>query len=186
MLYFAVAAIVVILDQASKRIIWEAYKQTGGTDLIDGFLRISLSKNAGAVLGILSGSRALLISVTILSVIILILFAHRMRFAPVSKRFCSYTALSATPGKRWKRRAPPAAMVGPIHSPRRGTTQGKDGYGPRTAHIPGLKTATARNNTSSSSMRRMAASVSMHSLAVRFPSFRGRGSRNRFAPVSLR
>lgn len=86
MLYFAVAAIVVILDQASKRIIWEMYKQTGGTDLIDGVLRISLSKNAGAILGILSGSRALLISVTILSVIILILFAHRMRFAPVSKR----------------------------------------------------------------------------------------------------
>jgi signal peptidase II len=85
-LYFAVAAIVVILDQASKRIIWEVYKQTGGTDLFDGVLRISLSKNTGAVLGILSGSRALLISVTILSVIVLILFAHRMRFAPVSKR----------------------------------------------------------------------------------------------------
>jgi len=87
-LYFAVAAIVVILDQASKRIIWEMYRQTGGTDLIDGVLRISLSKNAGAVLGILSGARALLISVTILSVIALILFAHRMRFAPVSKRIC--------------------------------------------------------------------------------------------------
>ncbi len=86
MLYFAVAAIVVILDQASKRIIWEVYKQTGGTDLVDGYLRISLSKNTGAVLGILSGSRALLISVTILSVIVLILFAHRMRYAPVSKR----------------------------------------------------------------------------------------------------
>ena len=88
MLYFAVAAIVVILDQASKRIIWEVYKQTGGTDLIDGVLRISLSKNSGAVLGILAGSRALLISITILSVIVLILFAHRMRFAPVSKRLC--------------------------------------------------------------------------------------------------
>jgi signal peptidase II len=85
-LYFAVAAIVVILDQASKRIIWEVYRQTGGTDLIDGVLRISLSKNAGAVLGILSGSRTLLISITILSVVVLILFAHRMRFAPVSKR----------------------------------------------------------------------------------------------------
>jgi signal peptidase II len=85
-LYFAVAAIVVILDQASKRIIWEVYRQTGGTDLIDGVLRISLSKNAGAILGILSGSRALLISVTIMSVIVLMLFAHRMRFAPVSKR----------------------------------------------------------------------------------------------------
>ena len=86
MLYFAVAAIVVILDQASKRIIWEVYKQTGGTDLFDGFLRISISKNTGAILGILSGSRTLLISVTILSVVVLILFAHRMRFAPVSKR----------------------------------------------------------------------------------------------------
>lgn len=62
------------------------YRQTGGTDLIDGVLRISLSKNTGAVLGILSGSRTLLISVTILSVLVLMLFAHRMRFAPVSKR----------------------------------------------------------------------------------------------------
>jgi signal peptidase II len=85
-LYFAVAAIVVILDQVSKRIIWEVYGQTGGTDLIDGVLRISLSKNTGAILGILSGSRVLLISVTILSVIVLVLFAHRMRFAPVPKR----------------------------------------------------------------------------------------------------
>ena len=86
MLYFAVAAAVVILDQASKRIIWEVYKQTGGTDLIDGLLRVSLSKNTGAIFGILSGSRVLLISVTILSVVVLVLFAHRMRFAPVSKR----------------------------------------------------------------------------------------------------
>jgi signal peptidase II len=85
-LYFAIAALVVILDQASKRIIWEVFKHSGGTDVIDGFLRITLSRNTGAVFGILSGSRALLIIITILSVFVLILFAFRMRFAPVSKR----------------------------------------------------------------------------------------------------
>jgi signal peptidase II len=85
-LYFAVAALVVILDQASKRIIWEIFRHTGGTDVIDGVLRVTLSKNTGAILGILSGSRPLLLSITGLSIIILILFAYRMRFAPVSKR----------------------------------------------------------------------------------------------------
>ncbi|MCK4349533.1 MAG: signal peptidase II, partial [Candidatus Krumholzibacteria bacterium] len=86
MLYFAIAALVVILDQASKRIIWEIYRSSGGTDVIDGFLRITLSKNSGAVMGILAGSRALLIVITIVSIIFLILFAYRMRYAPVSKR----------------------------------------------------------------------------------------------------
>jgi signal peptidase II len=85
-LYFAVAAIVVICDQASKRIIWEIYKYEGGTDVLDGFLRITLSKNKGAVMGILSGSLGLLLSITIISIIALIFFAYRMRFAPVSKR----------------------------------------------------------------------------------------------------
>ena len=61
MLYFAVAALVVILDQASKRIIWEIYRYQGGTDVIDGILRITLSKNEGAILGILSGSKTLLL-----------------------------------------------------------------------------------------------------------------------------
>ena len=88
MLYFAVAALVVILDQASKRIIWEAFKHTGGTDLIDGFLRISLSKNSGAVMGIFSESRPILLTVTIVSIVALIYFAYRMRYAPLLKRLC--------------------------------------------------------------------------------------------------
>jgi signal peptidase II len=37
-------------------------------------------------MGILAGSRALLIVITIFSIILLILFAYRMRYAPVSKR----------------------------------------------------------------------------------------------------
>lgn len=88
MLYFAVAALIVILDQASKRIIWEVYKYSGGTDVLDGFLRISLSKNTGAVMGILSGSKTILIVITIISICALMFFAYRMRYAPLLKRVC--------------------------------------------------------------------------------------------------
>ena len=86
MLYFTIAALIVILDQASKRIIWEVFKNSGGVDLIDGFLRITLSRNNGAVMGILGGSRAILLTVTIISIAALIFFAYRMRYAPVLKR----------------------------------------------------------------------------------------------------
>jgi len=88
LLFFAVAAIVVILDQASKRLIWAAFQDTGGRDLIDGVLRIRLSTNTGAVMGILSNSRPILISVTIISIIALIYFAYRMRYAPAFRRVC--------------------------------------------------------------------------------------------------
>ncbi len=86
MLYFTVAAIVLILDQASKRLVWGIYGHGGGTDLIDGFLRIRVSTNTGAIFGILSGSRVLLLAITLVSVAALIYFAYRMRFAPISRR----------------------------------------------------------------------------------------------------
>ena len=86
MLYFTIAALIVILDQASKRVVWEAFKHSGGVDLIDGFLRITLSRNNGAVMGILGGSRVILLTVTIISICALIFFAYRMRYAPVFKR----------------------------------------------------------------------------------------------------
>ncbi|MBN1885020.1 MAG: signal peptidase II [Candidatus Krumholzibacteriota bacterium] len=88
MLYFTIAALVVILDQSSKRIIWELFRFSGGTDLIDGVLRITLSKNEGAVLGILAGSRTILIAVTIAAIVALIVFSYRMRYAPLLKRVC--------------------------------------------------------------------------------------------------
>jgi len=87
-LYFAVAALVVILDQASKRFIWETFRDRGAVDLIDGLLRMRLSTNTGAVMGILSGSRFLLIIVTIISIAALIVFAYRMRYAPLPRRIC--------------------------------------------------------------------------------------------------
>jgi signal peptidase II len=85
-LYFAVAALVVILDQTSKRIVWEIFQYRGGTEVIDGFFRITLSKNRGAVFGILAGTKHLLLIVTIISIIALIIFAYRMRYAPTDKR----------------------------------------------------------------------------------------------------
>ncbi len=86
MLYFTIAALVVILDQGSKRIIWEIFQSRGGVDVIDGFLRITLSKNKGAVFGILAGTKNLLLVVTIISIGVLIFFAYRMRYAPAAKR----------------------------------------------------------------------------------------------------
>ena len=86
MLYFAVAALVVILDQSSKRIVWELFKYGGGADIIDGFLRITLSKNRGAVFGILSNTKHLLLFITIISIGALVFFAYRMRYAPAHKR----------------------------------------------------------------------------------------------------
>jgi len=85
-LYFAVAALIVILDQASKRIIWEIFQYRGGAEVIDGFFRITLSKNKGAVFGILAGTKTLLLVVTIVSIGVLIFFAYRMRYAPTHKR----------------------------------------------------------------------------------------------------
>lgn len=88
MLYFAVAALVVIIDQVSKRIVWETMPGRVPIDLIDGILRLRLSTNTGAVMGILSGSRLILIVVTILSIAALIVFAYRMRYAPLPRRIC--------------------------------------------------------------------------------------------------
>lgn len=88
MFYFAVTAVVVILDQVSKRLMWEAFRQSGSVDLLDGYLRITLSKNSGAVMGILSGSRPILLTATIISIGALIVFAYKMRYAPFLKRLC--------------------------------------------------------------------------------------------------
>jgi signal peptidase II len=85
-LYFAIAALVVILDQASKRLVWEIYKYQGGAELIDGFLRFTLNRNRGAVFGILSGATHLLLVIRIISIGVLAFFAYRMRFAPARKR----------------------------------------------------------------------------------------------------
>lgn len=88
MLYFTIAALVVILDQASKRIILNTLSQGETVELIGSFLRFRLSYNPGAILGFLSESRPVLLVMTFISIIALIYFAYRMRYAPVLKRVC--------------------------------------------------------------------------------------------------
>jgi len=86
MLYFTIAALVVILDQASKRIILNTVSHGETLEVINSFLRIRLSYNPGAILGILSNSRPVLLAMTFISIAALIYFAFRMRYAPVLKR----------------------------------------------------------------------------------------------------
>ncbi|MGM0484459.1 MAG: signal peptidase II [Candidatus Krumholzibacteriota bacterium] len=86
MLYFTIAALVVILDQVSKRIILNTLYQGETRELIGSFLRLRLSYNPGAILGFLSNSRPVLLAMTFISITALIYFAYRMRYAPVLKR----------------------------------------------------------------------------------------------------
>ncbi|MCD6379715.1 signal peptidase II [bacterium] len=86
MLYFTVAALVVILDQATKRIVLRTCATGGARELIGNFLQIRLNHNPGAILGVLSGSRTILLTITIVSVVALIFFAYKMRYAPILKR----------------------------------------------------------------------------------------------------
>jgi signal peptidase II len=87
-LYFAIAALVVILDQSSKRLVWEIYKYSGGTDVIGDYVRFTLSTNKGAVFGILSNAGHLLLVIRAISIAVLVFFAYRMRYAPAHKRVC--------------------------------------------------------------------------------------------------
>ena len=52
MLYFVVAAAVVIIDQASKRLVWAAFEDTGGTELLEYDLLRSPTATDFDVLGV--------------------------------------------------------------------------------------------------------------------------------------
>ncbi|MBD3180025.1 MAG: signal peptidase II [Candidatus Latescibacteria bacterium] len=86
MLYFTIAALVVILDQASKRIVLNTLSRGEPREVIGSILRIKLSYNPGAILGFLSESRPVLLAMTFISIAALIFFSYRMRYAPVLKR----------------------------------------------------------------------------------------------------
>lgn len=89
MLYFTIAALVVVLDQASKLIIRHTFLSNGERIVVvDNVLNITRSENTGAVLGLLSNARPVLITVTIAAIFALVFFAYRMRYAPLLKRVC--------------------------------------------------------------------------------------------------
>lgn len=77
------ALIVVIADQISKQFLWHLGKNF---DLIDGILRITLVRNAGAAFGMLQGGRVFLIITSVIMSIAIIFLSERMSDEDSTKR----------------------------------------------------------------------------------------------------
>ncbi len=69
------ALVVIVLDQAAKQIFWSL---GNNFELIDGLLRITLVRNAGAAFGMLQGGRVFLIISSVLASIFIIILAQRV------------------------------------------------------------------------------------------------------------
>lgn len=68
------AAIIVVLDQASKQFFWYLGKNF---DIIDGLLKITLVKNAGAAFGMFPGGRAFFVVASIVASVVIVVLAMR-------------------------------------------------------------------------------------------------------------
>lgn len=69
------AALVVILDQITKQIIW---RHGQNYDLIDGYLHITLVKNTGAAFGLFQGGRVFFIVASIIAAVFIVYAATRL------------------------------------------------------------------------------------------------------------
>ncbi len=77
------ALIVVLLDQVSKQFFWILGQNF---DVIDGFLKITLIRNAGAAFGMLQGGRIFLIISSVIASIFIIFLAQRIPEEERAKR----------------------------------------------------------------------------------------------------
>ena len=81
--FYLPAAAVVVLDQITKQVLWrngEIYS------IIDGFLRITLVKNAGAAFGLFQGARLFFIIASVVAAIFIIYVAVRLPQADRARR----------------------------------------------------------------------------------------------------
>ena len=69
------AAIVVILDQITKQLFW---RNGQNYEVIDGFFRITLVKNAGAAFGMFQGGRWVFIAASIIAVVVILYIGLRL------------------------------------------------------------------------------------------------------------
>lgn len=69
------AAIVIVLDQLTKQFFWHNGRNY---DVIDGFVRITLVKNAGAAFGLFQGGRLFFIAASIVAVIFILYVGLRL------------------------------------------------------------------------------------------------------------
>jgi signal peptidase II len=79
--FFVPAALVVAFDQITKQLVWHNGRNY---ELIDGFLNITLVKNAGAAFGIFQGGRLFFIIASVVAVVLISLVAFRI---PNEERF---------------------------------------------------------------------------------------------------
>ena len=77
------ALIVVLLDQVSKQFFWILGQNF---DVIDGFLKITLIRNAGAAFGMLQGGRIFLIISSVIASTFIIFLAQRVPEKERAKR----------------------------------------------------------------------------------------------------
>lgn len=75
--------IVLIVDQVSKQLFWHI---GGNFDVIDGVLRITLVRNAGAAFGMLQGGRVFLLVTSVLASVFIVFFSQKWRGGHVAKR----------------------------------------------------------------------------------------------------
>ncbi len=83
MRFFVPAALVVALDQLTKQLFW---RNGQNYDLIDGYLHITLVKNAGAAFGVFQGGRLFFIIASVVAVALITLVAVRLPGADRNRR----------------------------------------------------------------------------------------------------
>jgi signal peptidase II len=73
--FYVPAALVVVIDQLTKQLVW---RNGQNYEIIAGYLNITLVKNAGAAFGIFQGGRLFFIIASVAAVVLISLVAHRL------------------------------------------------------------------------------------------------------------
>jgi len=79
------AALVVVIDQLTKQLIW---RNGQNYEIVAGFLNITLVKNAGAAFGIFQGGRLFFIVASVVALVLISLVAFRLPRAEKFRRLC--------------------------------------------------------------------------------------------------
>ncbi len=85
MRFFVPAALVVVIDQLTKQLIW---RNGQNYEIVAGFLNITLVKNAGAAFGIFQGGRLFFIVASVVALVLISLVAFRLPRAEKFRRLC--------------------------------------------------------------------------------------------------
>ena len=78
------AALVVVVDQVSKQLVWRSFVPGYQTDLIPDILRLTLVKNQGAAFGLFEGGRVFFIVASLIAVFFITYLGFRL---PRNERF---------------------------------------------------------------------------------------------------